>query len=409
MRSPTQAVVLCLPGRGSPLRPVAGVTLLERLLRQLGRRPGIREILVVSAPGVPFPPPSNWVRAPVRSAQTDAESPWGMLRAVRGVLDERFLVVSADLLVDRRLFVWLEAATESVLLRHDDASEPEILGSLNAAILDGAVDPASGVRVMPLSSLSAYSEELRGEVRLHLLRIASDADAEAAWTALLDNVEKRTKDLPAEYVDPPIENALVRLFAPTRVTPNQITVFSTALGFLIAVLFWQGWLVLGILLTFAVEVLDGVDGKLARIKHMTSRFGEFEHVFDFFYENAWYVGIGAFLAGTGHGWAWTAAWVLVGFDLADNLVYTLYSWKWGRHLDQTSAFLQRFRLIGGRRNIYAWMFAPGFFLGVPAVSFAIAVAWAGVTAAVHAAFALFVAGRSGSSGSARLSAPTDAA
>jgi phosphatidylglycerophosphate synthase len=387
MSAATQAVVLCGAGRGSPLRTVAGVTLLERLLRQLGRRPGVREILVVAPPDPPLPSPSAWVRVPVRHEQVGTAPPWEMLRAVRSSLHERFLVVGGDLLVDQRLFASLEEATESTLVQRDGTPEPEVLGSLQPAALDTPAGSPPRARILLLSDLPTFSDHLRGEIPVHLLPIDSDADAEAAWSVLLDSVEKRTKDLPAEYIDPPLENALVRWFARTRVTPNQITVFSTALGFLIALLFWKGWLVLGILLAFAVEILDGVDGKLARIKHMTSRFGEFEHVFDFFYENAWYLGIGAHLADTGSAWAWGAAWLIVAFDLADNLVYTFYEWRHGRHLDQSSLFLQRFRLVGGRRNIYAWMFAPGFFLGAPGVSFAAAVVWAGITATVHAGFA----------------------
>jgi len=46
--------------------------------------------------------------------------------------------------------------------------------------------------------------------------------------------------------------------------------------------------------------------------------------------------------------------------------------------------LAQFRLIAGRRNIYTWIFLPGFFVGAPAFTFYLAVAWAGVTAAVHA-------------------------
>jgi hypothetical protein len=34
------------------------------------------------------------------------------------------------------------------------------------------------------------------------------------------------------------------------------------------------------------------------------------------------------------------------------------------------------------------MFLPGFFLGAPAISFYLAVAWAGVTAAIHATWCI---------------------
>ncbi len=63
----------------------------------------------------------------------------------------------------------------------------------------------------------------------------------------------------------------------------------------------NGYFRLGSLLAYAVEVLDGVDGKLARTRLQFSRLGEMEHVFDFFMEQAWYLCITLSLyAGTGN-------------------------------------------------------------------------------------------------------------
>jgi phosphatidylglycerophosphate synthase len=172
------------------------------------------------------------------------------------------------------------------------------------------------------------------------------------------------------------------------VTPNQVTVATGVFGFAVAALFGFGWLRLGVLLAIFVEVLDGVDGKLARIKHMTSRAGELEHVLDFFYENSWYVALGLFLSTSGVRWALPAALSMVAFDLVDNLVNMAFSRFRGRNLAEASTFLSRFRLVSGRRNIYTWIFLPGFMAGRPELSFAAAAAWAGVTAAVHTVSAL---------------------
>ena len=74
---------------------------------------------------------------------------------------------------------------------------------------------------------------------------------------------------------------------------------------------------------------------------------------------------------------------MVGFDALDNIVYALLDLKWSRSLDNVSPFLQRFRLIGGRRNIYTWIFLVGFFFNFAPVAFAIAIVWAGLTVAIH--------------------------
>ena len=76
------------------------------------------------------------------------------------------------------------------------------------------------------------------------------------------------------------------------------------------------------------------------------------------------------------------------FDLADNVAYALMDVGRGLSLDNASPFLARFRLIGGRRNIYSWLFLVGFFLGFPTHVFFVAVVWAGITAAIHGGWVL---------------------
>ena len=160
--------------------------------------------------------------------------------------------------------------------------------------------------------------------------------------------------------------------------------FTTLLGALIAALFLYGWLRLGIVLAYAVEVLDGVDGKLARTKLQTSRLGEFEHVLDFFIEHAWYVTITIFLVTSTHApqlW-WVGGGLMVS-DLIDNLLYYLGQVFCGKQLDELGGFDRRFRLIAGRRNIYAWMFFFGFWAGLPVQIFVVTLVWSLITIGVH--------------------------
>jgi len=381
----TQAVVVLAPGMGDPCREVGGLSLLERLFRQLSELGSVREIVVVAPPSVALLEASARVATPVvilRAGESDHRS---MLRAVVGRLHDRFVIVAGDLLVDERILGWLVEQTSDVLVRRD-ANPAELLGSIaRSSLVDSAPLPPA---VVSVSEFPTYWQDRRGHVPVHCLRVARDADAEEAWKVLLDHVEKRALDLPARYFDPPFEAFLVRRLCPTGVTPNQVTVATGVFGFAVAALFGFGWLRLGVLLAIFVEVLDGVDGKLARIKHMTSRAGELEHVLDFFYENSWYVALGLFLSTSGVRWALPAALSMVAFDLVDNLVNMAFSRFRGRNLAEASTFLGRFRLVSGRRNIYTWIFLPGFLVGRPELSFAAAAAWAGVTAAVHTVAAL---------------------
>ena len=390
----TGAVLVCAPDRGDPWRRVGGLPLIERLLRQLGRVDGLEEIVVVCSPAFPPIASTRWVRATVRRVDVDEATPWTMLRRAGDRLPERFVMAASDLVVDQRLFAWLVEQEGDVLIAARDGVPSELLGCMHRAALQlVALNLAAAVT---LDTFPAYSKEQRGDVPIHLLRIRNEADVEPAWAILLDSVEKRTKDLPATLFDPPIENFLVRLLAPTRITPNQVTVLTTILGFFVAWLFLQGWLLSGVILAIAVEVLDGVDGKLARLKYMTSKLGELEHMLDFFYENSWWLSLGAWFAGQGAAWAWPAALMLCASDLADNFAYLFFKRRTplpseGRgargdrslNLDEATPLLSRFRLIAGRRNIYVWMLLPGVVFGFGSTAFALAVAWAVATAATH--------------------------
>ena len=383
-----QAVVICPDATGNPLRSVGGLTLLERLLRQLSELKRVSSIVVLKPREVSLPPPSSRVRTRVSYENASGSNAWEMLRDARAHLGERFIVVAADLLIDERLIAWLAAQNADVMLSARAGERPKTAAALSVAALEAASAEAAHVNVVAADSLPAYWESMHGEVPLHLRRIASERDVEEAWPLLLDYIQRRTLELPAQYFDPFFENAIVRRLAPTAITANQVTLVTTALGFGVALLYLTGWLRLGVLLAIFVEVLDGVDGKLARITRTTSKAGEYEHILDFFYENAWWLALGRFLSTHGSSIAWTAALAMVAFDLTDNVVYSIADVRWGRSVDNATPFLSRFRLIAGRRNIYTWMLLPGFFLGAPALSFYLAVAWAGFTSAIHARWAL---------------------
>src|SRR5262249_32813691 len=125
-----------------------------------------------------------------------------------------------------------------------------------------------------------------------------------------------------------------------------------------------------------VEVLDGVDGKLARITSTTSKAGELEHIFDFFYENSCYIALGLFFARQRVPYALVLSIAMVAFDALDNITYAVMDVRWKRSLDNVTPFLTKFRLVGGRRNIYNWLFLLFFFVGSAAVGFFVAVIWA---------------------------------
>jgi phosphatidylglycerophosphate synthase len=368
------------------LRPIGGLTLFERILRQLSDLDGIKGIVVLKPAEVSLPPTSGRVRKPLECHNVSGAKFWEILREARDKLTGDFIAVAADFLIDQRLLAWLAMRTEDVMLTsREGGAEPA--ARLTRKTLDAAAPQSADLKQVAVNSLPSYWEARHGEVPLHLYHVTDDAGAKAGWKILLDHIQRRTLDLPAQYFDPTFENLLIRRLAGSRVTANQVTLVTTLLGFVVAALYYAGWLRVGVLGAIFVEVLDGVDGKLARITRTTSRAGEYEHILDFFYENSWYLALGLHLShGSSH--ALKAALLMILFDLADNVAYALMDVRLGLSLDNASPFLARFRLIAGRRNIYTWMFLVGFFLGFPHQVFFVAVMWAGITAAIHGGWVL---------------------
>jgi phosphatidylglycerophosphate synthase len=384
-----QAVVVWEPGAAeNPLRQVGGLTLIERILRQFSHLDTIKSIVVLKPAAVVLPPASGRVTKPLECYSVSGTKFWEILREARGKLAGDFIAVAADFLIDQRLLAWLAMQTKEVRLTSREGGSAEPAARLTSKTLGAAAPQSADLKQVAVSSLPSYWKAMHGEVPLHLYQVTDEASAEAGWKILLDHVQKRTLELPAQYFDPTFENLLIRRLAGTRVTANQVTLVTALLGFVVAALYYAGWLRVGVLIAIFVEVLDGVDGKLARITCTTSRAGEYEHILDFFYENSCYLALGLHLRHGGSPHALKAALLMILFDLTDNVAYSLMDVRLGLSLDNASPFLARLRLIAGRRNIYNWLFLVGFFLGFPNHAFFVAVVWAGITAAIHGGWVL---------------------
>lgn len=368
-----------------------GLSLLERQLKQVAALGFEAPLLLVPA-GQPVPvlepgaAPAHLERVPAEAASVLAA-----LAAAGDALPSDFLFLGADCLVDSRVLRALMARRGPVLASTGDGA-PAPVGRASAAdIRCYGVALADHAERLPLAELDPYVPELRGAVVPYVLPVRTAAERRTAWRVLLDQVQKRSLDLPGQYFDTPFENFLVRRLAPTGVTPNQITVATTLLAVVAGMFFLRGWLRVGILLALVVGVLDGVDGKLARLKLATSKLGELEHVTDFFYENFWYLAIAAHLeTATGLVYFWRTGLALVACDLVDNLVYAAVRARTGRMLDELAPFDRRFRKVAGRRNVYVMLLALGFVSGHAATAFLVVAVWAGVTVAVHVGRALGV-------------------
>lgn len=362
-----------------------GLALLDRQLKQL-RKLEVGDVMLLVPARDPVPAISASVGVPriMRVAAT-VNDLWGALAAAADDLPPAVLALAADRLVDLRALRALLTCEETTVATADGGRAEPIAWVRTDDVRRSGSEIETVAARLSLSSLDPYSPELRGTATPYAFAVVTDADRERAWEVLFDHVQKRALDLPGQYFDTPFENFLVRRLAPTDVTPNQITLATLVLAGFVATLFAHGWLRVGVLLALVVGVLDGVDGKLARMKLATSKIGELEHVGDFLYENAWYLSLAAwFAAAAGSSAYWYGGLVLVACDLADSILYLVAQKRTGKMLDELTPFDRRFRAIAGRRNVYVMIFVLGFFVGEPLAAFVAAVGWAVTTVTVHA-------------------------
>ncbi|MGH7938429.1 MAG: CDP-alcohol phosphatidyltransferase family protein, partial [Bryobacteraceae bacterium] len=194
---------------------------------------------------------------------------------------------------------------------------------------------------------------------------------------ILAAAQKGTLDIPA-LVHAPIETFLVSKLCRTNITPNQLTMFCNIVAWAATILFATGHLAAGAAIAVVVGVLDGLDGKLARVKLETSKAGEWEHFFDVLFEYSWWIAIAYALFASGKlPSAFSYLGLLIGAEICTALARGSVARAYGKSLCDLGLFDRIVRLVGGRRNIYAWIFALGILAGAPASAFRI-IAWWGV-------------------------------
>ncbi len=257
--------------------------------------------------------------------------------------------------------------------------------TFNPSSLDFGVTEA---RRVDIRTVPEYLPDLRRHLPLAWTPIRSVADQQRASRHLFDAAQKGVLDFPARYLHPLPENALVRLLAGTPVTPNAVTILTGVLGFTATYLFSTGRQdEMGVALAIAlvVNVLDGVDGKLARIRLQASRFGDrLDHFLDVTFEFSWYLAIGWGLRATGTAGNPLATGVgLIGVMLASRALSGVYKTFSGRQIHDHRAFDRGFRLVAGRRNIYVLVLVAGWLMGRLDQALLLSLWWGGVTALVY--------------------------
>lgn len=396
MEPPLAVVNACHPGAWER---VGGLSLVARALFHLNQF-GIRKVaLLLTGDKIPADL-KNWqgnLRVkPLKLAEGVPET----ILALKN-FEPSLVYIDATHLIDPRLLHALVTASEPTMAYidpSDKGKEAIRAGFLTRQDLhtwskQGDAALIRRCRALFPDDIDPFSPEIRGPLRPYFMEVSSRKEARKATSLLIRSQQKQVMDLPAQFLDPPFENMLTRLLCNTAVTPNMVTFAGVAAGVVVAWLFWHGSFLPGAISMFIVEVLDGVDGKLARTKLHFTKLGQYEDLIDYFNETSWYIalGVGLLRAGLNPSPGYLAG-LLICSDTVDNIFYTLASKWYGKSIDFFGSFDRAFRRIAGRRNIYGAMFIVGFSLGYPLYTLVVVAAWAAVTASIHG-YRLFQFGR----------------
>lgn len=416
--------LLILADAPAALRMLFGISFLERLLRMV-QRLGFGEAIILS--NSPDEVTAQLAKPSWASAEVALSFRARKAGAVRvsevATGAPRILVLSAGFYYDARLlktmaeqrataFLVDSAPPPEIALLWENCragaspAQPEASGALalqdlplaaalidpdwlsrqdhTAALMDQlSSDAATGrIGVCDAARQPGYIMSLRQQVRPvffpapppELLPLAERFPRAAAQPGVQAFVER---------LNAPLEDWIVGRLCRTRITPNQVTFVTMLIGLAVTALLATGHLWSGVVLAYAVEVLDGVDGKLARTKVETTAGGEWEHVIDYCIELSWWTALAFHFQAEGIGHACWLLVLLVGSDLIDRLAKRAVKKKVGRNLDDVANVDRFVRWIGGRRCINIWILAAGLLLGDPANAFVLICGWMAATAAVH--------------------------
>src|SRR5438876_5143696 len=420
MTEPFRPPLLIVADSPEALTDLCGISLLERM-RRIALHLGFREAMILSnsvKAVATHVANESWHRADVSLTfreRTGAKVTVGdvldCLAALRVASDGRILIVFAGFYCDERLLRSLaDAQTNSVLI---DSDPPSIIapllensdthssgGLLCAALLSSewlSRKNRAGTLVEEITSdtmagriarvdaarQQAYVGSMRRSVRPVFFPAPSLERRPLAERLLRDATQKGVLDFPA-LAHAPIEKWLVSHLCRTTITPNQVTLGTGILGLSVTLLYAFGYLWVGTLLALLVGILDGVDGKLARLKVQMTKSGKREHVLDYFIEMSWWAALAHHFHTTGQvGYAYLIWLVFFASDSLERVAKWSVKLRVGRSIDDVSRFDRLVRRVAGRRNIYTWLFTICLSLGAPATGFISLCLWGMASSAIH--------------------------
>jgi len=262
---------------------------------------------------------------------------------------------------------------------------PKIFHYIDEAVKEGKTELAHGIakaaknrdaEIFDITQINNYIPSMRKEIKAFWIDIDTKEDLRKAKKLLIENACKGRNDLLATYVNRPIENFIVSRLVNTRITPNQVTILTNMVAYTSTFLFLQGYLLSACFLTFIVSFMDGVDGKLSRVKIAFSNIGKMEHAFDFLFEHSWYIALAVYLS---EAYGMSAILLCTFIPLFDGFSHhcggAFGKGIKSRPLADYGRTEQLFRKFDGRKNSYIIFILIGVLLNAPYWSLAAIFAW----------------------------------
>lgn len=417
----------------NPLTKLFGLSIIEHVILS-AKKAGVHEfILVVGqyADKVKAELNNNRMRGVRIRYVEDKESKWGSIRSIlmaKDLLKENFIVLMANSIFDFHILKTLvNIKLNSTLVVAIDRRAPlpnEIkIMEINGNIVDIGEDlkKANCVNVGILLSsprLFSYIEKtiMEGKTKFidcivnivkngdanifdigQVKKLSSQAtikkiepwwiniytktDIKRAKEILLKSVQKRNHF--AAYYNAPLEDKITSFISKfSSLTPNRISILTNIFAYCITLLFLNGHLLLASILTFFISILDGVDGKLARLKYMETKIGKLEHSFDFLWEISWIIAFSIALSHTYGSLPLLLCLVILTFDFFNRHIFMQFSMVIG-DLRWLSKFDRIFCLIDGRRNTYLWYILIGILINEPIYSLIAILIHAAITSLIY--------------------------
>ena len=422
-------------GEPKPLIRLLGLSLIERVMLT-ARQAGIRHFVIVTGylgdrieaklgSGDRYGVAIDYVR----NRQWQKGNGVSVLCA-RPLLRENFVLLMSDHVFDYRILSRLvgHVATSSVVLAVDRKEplredtrvlerngkivcigkdirgsncvdtgiflcSPKVFSYVEKAVREGKTELADGIakatedgdaEVFDIARIEGYASKMRKEIKPWWIDIDTEEDLRGARRVIIESASKNPSDLLAYYVHKPIENRVVAFISNFGITPNQLTLMVNILAYTVTALFFFGYLLPASLLTFVVGIIDGLDGKLARVKFKTSKVGSLEHSFDLLFEFSWFIALSWFLSRSTQSSSplilCTFIILLVAFY---RHVYDQFRRTMGRSLDDFGRFERAFRRVAGRRNLYNIPILLGVLLRALLYSLIFVLIHAAITALVY--------------------------